>query len=199
MAKIGLEYSKVAKLTEENGTPVYTNGTKLGASVKFSAKINTKNASFYADNMLWESDKSFKEGNLSIEVDDLLDDVRELILAHKLSDEREVISNKNDSPQFVGFGCIGKVVRRGIIKYRAVWFYKVQFSEPTDESETEGENTKYSTSQLEGTIYSVEGGNYKADKIFDTVEEAKGYIDNKAGITSAVPAEPPAAPAEPTE
>ncbi len=46
MAKIGLEYAKVAKLTENGETVTYTDGMSFGKAVKMSANINTNKANY---------------------------------------------------------------------------------------------------------------------------------------------------------
>ncbi len=179
MAKIGLEYAKVAKLTETDGTATYSDGITLGAAVKMDAAINTNKIELYADNVLAESEVEFKDGSLTLEVDDLLDDVRAYVLGHTVGDDGEVVSSSNDTSPYVGFGCIGNVKRSGVKKYRAIWFTKVQFEEPGETAQTKGESTSFSTANLTGTIYQLDSGTYKLDQTFDTLAEAKAYIDGK--------------------
>lgn len=188
MAKVGLEYARIAKLNDSADLPSYSDCIKLGAAVKFDCKINLSKAVLYADNKLQESRAKFKDGTLSVDIDDLLDEARALMLDHAVDETTsEVISNADDRSPYVGFGIVGTVERGGVTKHRAIWFCKVQFEEPSESGETEGETFKYDTTSVSGTIYALKSGDYKYDKTFDDIEEAKAYINEKAGV----PAHPP--------
>lgn len=190
MAKVGLEYARIAVLHENSAetTPSYSDCIKLGAAVKFDCKVNLSKATLFADNRLQESRAKFKDGTLSVDIDDLLDEARTLMLGHTVDKTTsEVISNAGDKSPYMGFGIVGTVERGGVTKHRAIWFCKVQFEEPSESGETEGETFKYNTTSVSGTIFTLKNGDYKYDRTFDDIEEAKAYINEKAGV----PASPP--------
>ena len=95
----------------------------------------------------------------------------------------EEIDTHADFPTALGFvgkskGSDNKVVHKAII------YLKAQFKEATDEYSTKQENITFSHSTMEGNLYYLENGDWKDEKTFDTLEEAKAYVDTTLGKTA---------------
>ena len=69
MAKIGLKYPVAAPMKEDGKT--YDTGFVIAKAIKASVTANNNDVKLYADDGIAESDKSFKDGTLSLNVDDL--------------------------------------------------------------------------------------------------------------------------------
>jgi phi13 family phage major tail protein len=179
MAKIGLQYLvyKGAGETPKSG--------RLAYAIQADLSIQFNEAKLPADDKIVESDKSFREGTITLGVDDLNDTIQTELLGHSIDTETgELTANGNDNNPYVGIGfiCISK--KDGAQKFRAIWVPKVQFAEPSETNQTKGENTSFSTPTMTGTIMALDNGDWKKENSFATLALAKAYLDEKAGIVT---------------
>lgn len=96
----------------------------------------------------------------------------------------EILANADDVAPYVGVGMIGKSMVNGAKKYKAKFYYKVQFHEPNDENATATDNITFGHDTIEGNIYLLENGDWKAQETFDTLSAAKTWVDGKLGISA---------------
>ena len=171
MAKLGLQY------------PVYKSEKKSGViakAIQADISITVNNVPLYADDALAENDRSFQNGTLTLGIDDLKDEIQAEFLGHEIDEETgEITANKNDVSPYVGVGFFGTKKVNNIPKYRAVWLPKIQFGEPNDTNQTKGETVTWNTPVLEGAIMTDDAGDWKKEQTFDTIAEAKAYLDGK--------------------
>ena len=189
MAKIGLKYPVAAQLGEEGA---YEDGFVIAKAITAGVTPNNNDATLYADDGEAETDKSFRNANFSLNIDDLTQKVYADLLGHKYQAEgteeprtpETVIASANDVAPFFGVGFYGKVQRNNKPRWQAKWLKKVQFSEPSDETNTKGESTEFQTPTIEGTAYQLEDGTWKEQAEFATEEEARKWLETKANITA---------------
>lgn len=189
MAKIGLKYPVAAQLGEGNE---YETGFVIAKAITASVTPNNNDATLFADDAAAETDKSFQSAGFSLNIDDLTQKVYSDLLGHTYraagtEDPRTpetVIASSNDVAPFFGVGFYGKIQRNNKPYYQAKWLKKVQFSEPTDETNTKGESTEFQTPTIEGTAYQLEDGTWKEQAEFATEAEARTWLETKAGITA---------------
>lgn len=96
----------------------------------------------------------------------------------------EILANADDVAPFIGVGVIGKAKRNGAYKYIAKFYYKTQWHEPNDENSTATDTTNFAHDTIEGAIFMLQNGDWKAQETFDTLAAAKAYIDTKFGIST---------------
>lgn len=181
MKKVGLKHPVYALYSDATGSPVYTAGAVMAKAMSAGIKINKNNEILYADDDIDDIDQSFISGAETLGLNELPLEVQSVILGHAIVNG-ELTANKDDKSPYVGHGFYGRIKRNGVSKWRAVWFKKVQFGEPDDETETQGEKTVFKTPSIEGTIMKDIKGDWKAEKIFDTEVDAMAWLDGKAGI-----------------
>lgn len=174
MAKIGLKYM-VYKGVETQGV--------IGKAIQADISITSNNEKLHADDVVVESDRSFQNGTVTLGIDDLSDVIQTAFLGHTVDvEEGEIVSNSGDVAPYVGIGFYAVKKVNNIKKYRAVFLKKVQFAEPNDTNATKGETTTFNTPTLEGTIMTLENGDWKSEQTFATEAEAITYLNEKAGI-----------------
>lgn len=183
MKKIGLKHPVYAKYSDTTGSPVYTNGAVIAKAMSASIAINKNNSILYADDDIDEIDQSFISGTETLGLNEFPHEVQAELLGHKIDGTGQMVANDNDISPYVGHGFYGKIRRNNANKWRAIWFHKVQFGEPNDETETKGESVVFQTPSIEGTIMKDINGDWKSEKVFDTEAEAIAWLDGKAGIT----------------
>lgn len=180
MAKIGLKYPVFGVLTEAVGGNTYSAMKEIAKAIKADIKLQKSDAKLYANDGIAESDNSVTGGTVSLEIDDLSDEVYTALMGHaKVSETAEIVAKGGDTSPYVGFGFYGAKMVNNVRKYRAIFIPKVKFAEPDDSNATKGENTSFQTQTIEGTIVLLDDGTWKFEQTFDTEAEAKAYLAGK--------------------
>lgn len=186
MAKIGLNNLKFGVLSEVGETVTYGAMQSLGKAVSANVSVTSNSAVLYADDAIAESDNTFSAGTISLTVDDDGDTVFAPLLGHEVdSDSGIMIRNKNDVAPYVGVGRIINKMKNGARLFKVEFLSKVKFSEPSQESNTHGETTEFGTPQIEGTIATLESGEWSKTKTFTTHSAALAFLANCFGQTIA--------------
>lgn len=187
MAKKGIQYAVFAKLTETNNgaTLAYSDGKYLSPVASYTGTPNNSNVKDYGDDRCVEVANETIGGTLSVELTNDDEDIFTLLLGHAIgasgsSGAGELEYNVNDVIPYVGTGAIGKSGS----KYRAIWYPKVIFSEPTDENTTKQESTAFGHITLEGEIVPPVSGQWKVEKRFTALADAKAWLNSKASISA---------------
>ena len=184
MAKIGLNNLKWGVLSEVGDTVTYGAMQSLGKAVSANVNITNNSAVLYADDAITETDNTFSNGTITLTVDDDGDTVFAPLLGHEIdSGTGEMIRNKNDEPPYVGVGRIINKMKNGARLFKAEFLSKVKFAEPSQESNTHGETTEFGTQQIEGTIATLENGQWSKTKTFTTHSDALAYLASCFGQT----------------
>ena len=178
MAKIGLTDFRYGIATEAaNGTITYGTPKKPGKAISFTFEPTKSDASLYADDALAEHDSSVTGGTCTMGIDREDPNTYAELLGHTVT-EGEVVSNTNDVAPYVGLGRVATLMRDGAYKYRATFFSKVTFSEPSEENNTRGESVEFGTYEIEGVVAVPVDGNWRKWKEFDTKEAAISYLES---------------------
>lgn len=184
MAKIGLKGLTYAVLDTDDGT--YGTPTSLGKGVKASVKAKSADASLYADDALAESDSSFVNADVSLEVDDSRDaTVVAPLLGHTVGsgeDAGVITRNAGDVAPYVGIGRIVTLVVNNVKSYKAEFLSKVKFSEPDQEEATKADNVTFGTTTLAGIASATEDGVWSKTGTFATIELAQAFLDDSFGV-----------------
>lgn len=148
---------------------------------KFAPEYN--NAELYANDVLCESDYTFKKGALTVTIADDNDEFVAGLLGNKIS-ENEVVSNVEDVQNEFGYGHIIPKLVNNVRQYKVEFFPRVKFTKVTSDNKTRGESVEFSTSSVEGTVFPLEKsinglkvGTWEKHQTFDTLEEAETYLD----------------------
>lgn len=184
MAKVGLKGLRFAILDTEDGT--YGDVKSLGKGVKASVKAKSASAALYADDAQAESDSSFVNADVSLEVDDSREaTVVAPLMGHSVgtgADAGVVTRNANDVAPYVGLGRIVTLVVNNVKSYRAEFLAKVKFAEPDQEDETKADNVKFGTTSLSGVATATDEGVWSKGATFATVELADAFLDDCFGV-----------------
>lgn len=188
MAKIGLKHIVAAPL-KEDGT--YDAGYVVAKAIKATVNTNSNDVKLYADDGAAESDKSFKDASLSLNIDDLRPKVYADMLGHEYkaagtgenASPETVKASAQDVAPFLGIAFYGAVKRNNVVSYLAKHLKKVQFAEPNDETETKGETVAFQTPTIEGTVFPMDDGTWKEQAEFAAEADAIAWVDGKANIS----------------
>ena len=178
MAKIGLNNFKYSKLTEADGVATYDGAKSLGKAVDCKVSIENYSAELYADDVLAESDTTFKKGTVSLTIDEDDDTVFSELLGHEVDTEtKEMVRKDTDVAPYVGVGRILTKVVNGVYKYKVEFLPKVKFTEPAQEETTKGDSIEFKTPTIEGTVLKLADGTWSRAKTFTNKEDAVAYLN----------------------
>lgn len=178
MAKIGLKnfYYSVATENPATGALTYAGATKLAKAISATFEPTVSDATLYADDAIAERDAGVTGGSLTLGIDRYDLATAAALLGHTVSEEGVMTSNVNDVAPYVGLGRVVTLMQDGAYKYRAVFFPKVKFQEPSSDNTTKGETTEFGTYEIAGTVIPPVDGNWRQEQIFDTEAAAVAYL-----------------------
>lgn len=179
MAIIGVRGLITGKYDEANNA--YLNAKEVADTIDVDIKVNNNDAKLYADDQLVESDSTFKDGDIALQLADIDDEIKAEWLGHEFSDG-ETVYNRDDTAPYVGVGFYATRMVHNVKKYRAVVFLKTKFSEPSEKYSTKGDSISFQTPTINGKISTVKDGDWKKDKTFETEQEAIDYLKGIFGL-----------------
>lgn len=196
MAHIGMKYPVAAPWKEGNA---YDAGYVVGMAINFTGTPNKNDTTLYADDGAAETDLSVRDWGTSLSTDDLSLKVQADLLGHTYKEAsgtgdtatpEEIEIGTDDVAPYVGMGFYKRRKKNNITSFTAIWLYKVQHSEPTENAETKGESTNFQTPTIEGKAFPVEiedeDGNVKMSigkkLIFGTEAAARAWLNKQAKI-----------------
>lgn len=150
MATIGLDKLYYAPITEgENEEETYGTPVQLAKAISAELSVELAEATLYADDGASEIIKEFKNGTLSLGVDDIGTATAAALTGVSVDNNNVVISASEDggSPVAVGFRA-----RKSNGKYKYYWLYRVKFGVPATNLATKGDSITFSTPTIEGTV-----------------------------------------------
>ena len=150
MATIGLDRLYYAKITEDEiGEETYAAPVPLAKAISADMSVELAEAILYADDGAAEIVKEFKNGTLSLGIDDIGVSAASDLTGATSDDNHVLISTSEDggTPVAVGFRA-----KKANGKYRYYWLYKVKFGIPATNLATKGDSITFSTPTIEGTI-----------------------------------------------
>ncbi|TLG75314.1 major tail protein [Culicoidibacter larvae] len=150
MATIGLDKLYYATITDdENGEEIYGTPTQLAKAISAELSVELAEATLYADDGAAEIVKEFKNGNISLGVDDIGSTTAAALTGVTVDKNNVVVSNSEDGgdPVAVGFRA-----KKSNGKYKYYWLYRVKFGIPATNLATKGDSITFSTPTIEGTV-----------------------------------------------
>lgn len=157
MATIGLDqlyYATITEATSEStgthiGDETYGTPTKLAKAISAELSVELAEATLYADDGAAEVVKEFKNGTISLGVDDIGSSVAAALTGVKVDSKGVVVSAAEDGGAPVAIGFRAKKANG---KYKYFWLYRVKFGIPATSLATKGDSITFSTPTIEGTV-----------------------------------------------
>lgn len=174
MAKVGLKYL-VYKTPTQAGI--------IGKAINADIAITANDVVLMADDAISESDKSFQTGTVTLGTADFTTETGGILLGHAVDGLGMMTANLNDIAPYTGVGFYAQKIVDSVRYWRAVWFTKVKFGEPSDSNITKAQTPTFGTHTIVGTIMLDDNNDWKKEQTFAIEADAKAFIDTLAGIT----------------
>lgn len=150
MSTIGFDQLYYAPITEDaSGDETYGTPALLAKAISCDLSVELAEAILYADDAAAEVIKAFKEGKLSLGIDDIGVDKAKVLTGSTVDSNGVLISSGEDigAPVAIGFRAM-----KANGKYRYFWLYRVQFGVPATNLQTKGDSINFQTPTIEGTV-----------------------------------------------
>lgn len=191
MAKIGLKFPVASPITgySKEGMPIYGTGFVIGKAVSAEKSVESNDNPLYADDAIAENDTSFSGGSIKLGVSDFGSDyldslqVQAKMLGHTVVDGKTIQRGALDIAPYLGFGFYKTKKQNNKFFYEATWLFKSVFKIPSESTNTKGKSIEWQTPEIEGTFMEVDGyenNAYEETEVFETEQEAKSWLINKA-------------------
>ena len=144
MATIGLDKLYYAPITEAptTGYETYDAPVMLAKAISAELSIELAEATLWADDGAAEIIKEFKNGKLTLGVDDIGKTVAAKLTGATTDENGVLISASEDGGEPVAIGFRAKKANG---KYRYFWLYRVKFGIPSTNLATKGDSITFST------------------------------------------------------
>lgn len=193
MPKIGMRHVVAAQIdtdAEVSGQPLsYKAGMVVTRAVAANITYERDENTFYADDVLSESDNSAASGSISIEGSEFLPAARVYLFnVREVEDGENTVYRETSVPSpYIGLGYMTVTIYKGVYTYTAWWIHKMQFALSGDNAKTKGDTIEWQTETAEGSIMGVvidDSGEpaFRDSCEFATAAEAMAWLNAKAGI-----------------
>ena len=189
MAEIGMQYPVWAELTSESGNTLsYGTGVVMGKAVSAALNWQKEDNELYGDDVVQETDVSITGYTLDLGTTEMEETVEAKVLGVAKVGSTDEYEITNDDPPVGGVGYIRVLKRRGVRLYKAVWYPKIQFSMPNENSSTKQKSINWGTPTINGkglAAYDDATGKakFRKQEVFTTLAAAKTYLNGKANIS----------------
>ena len=191
-ANVGMVYPVAAPVSAYTpGTSItYSNGFVVAEAVSANVSWNRADGHFYGDDVELDTDNGVLGYTINFEPTGLSATSRQKLLGETVSSNEYTITDAA-SPD-LGFGYIRVMRVKGTTtvttSYEAWWYKKLKFAISSEETRTKEQNIEWRVPTLEGTGCGVSLDatgvlSFAQHKTFDTLAQAKSYLNGLAGIT----------------
>lgn len=150
MATIGLDKLYYAEITENaQGEETYGTPAQLAKAISADLSVELAEAVLYADDGAAEVIKEFKQGKLTLGVDNIGITLAAKLTGAAVDSNNVLVSSTDDAARPVAVGFRAKKANG---KYRYFWLYRVTFGVPSTSLATKGDSISFATPSIEGTV-----------------------------------------------
>lgn len=175
---IGLSNLHIAEIATDTTTGVtYGDVFSFPEIVSISIEPQSSDATLYGDDGAVDTANTTSVYNLSVEMAQVPLEYKAFLLGHQFVDGK-IVSKSTDVAPFVAIA-FETLKSNGTKRYFK--FLKVKFQEPTENSNTKGENIEFSTATLEARAI------YRAydNAVYNYADEEEGFSGGAAWYTFA--------------
>lgn len=166
-------------------------GVVLGKAVKADLSTNLASAQLHADDHLAEEISEFSDGKITMETDDMQDDVAGVVYGCTVEGKKVVYKSGDNPPKGV-LAYYQKLMRGGEIFFRA-WAHPCCKAQLGNRSmQTKGKNVTFSTTSTAFTVMEDDNSVWQEHETFETEAEARTWVEEKCAIAKAAAANAPA-------
>ena len=190
---VGMMYPVWAPLAThtEGSMPTYSTGTVIQEARNATVNREYANNPLYGDDRIVDDDNGMTGLTMSFESTGLSDADRKALLGEEDYGTSGVSGqwvSDNETP-WGGFGFIRKMRLNGTKSFEAWWTLKIKFQEESMATTTKEGSIQWGTPTLNGRaaglyVDSTDKQRFQLHKTFNTISDAKAWLNSMAGISA---------------
>ena len=191
MAKYDLRYIQCAKYNNNNGVISFTDKQKVGDAMTVNIELRFAEGRLYAESVLAEFIRKCTGGTISMGVKYILQAAQKLMFGMSersrsvtpaggtATEVTSLVTKRNTIGQYVGVSFYTPALYEGVEKYDCVFIGKCMFGEPSESTQTAGENIQFKTPVTNGEFLAddSEEGQINEAVTVDTEAMARAWCD----------------------
>lgn len=181
MASYGANNPYFCKVKDEpeRALPTYEGEpVKIGQLVKADLTLQMASGKLYADDHLAESVEEFVSGSISMETDDMLDEVASVVYGAKAA-EKLVRYNTGDDPPSGGLAYYKKLMRNKTVLFKGYFYPLVKAALGNDSAQTKTDNITFGTTSTTFTVFACNNGDWRHTEEFSSEDEALAWVKSR--------------------
>ena len=191
MAKYDLRYIQCAKYVNTDGVISFTDRQRVGDSMTANIELRFAEGRLYAESTLAEYIRKCTGGTISLGVKYIKEAAQKLMfgLTEKTrsitpqggtaTSVKSLVTKRNTVGAYVGVSFYTPALYEGVEKYDCVFIGKCMFGEPSESTQTAGENIQFQTPVTNGEFLAddSEDGQIKEAVTVETEALARAWCD----------------------
>ena len=191
MAKYDLRYIQCARYVNTEGVISFTDKQKVGDAMTANIELRFAEGRLYAESTLAEYIRKCTGGTISLGVKYIKEAAQKLMfgLTEKTrsitpqggtaTSVKSLVTKRNTVGQYVGVSFYTPALYEGVEKYDCVFIGKCMFGEPSESTQTAGENIQFQTPVTNGEFLAddSENGQIKEVCTVDSEALARAWCD----------------------
>lgn len=186
MASFGAKYPYFCpvKAEPEDARPIYDGEpVRIGRLIKADLSITLASGRLDADDQLVESVDEFVSGSLTVETDDMRDNIAAMVYGATVEDGTVHYSVDDDPPKG-GFGYIKRKINDKTVSYQAFFYPLVKAMLGNDSAATKSNNITFGTATTTFTVFACENGQWRDTHEAATNAEAVAWLKEQFGASA---------------
>lgn len=184
MASFGAKYPRFSPIKTEPvaALPTYEGPLTLGRLVKGECAVTMASGKLYADDGLAESVDEFASALLTLETDDMIDEVAAKVYGATVA-EKMVSYKAGDSAPLGGLAYYKVLMRNGVKLFKGFYYPRVKAVLGNDTAQTKGDSITFGTNSTAYNVFRCNSDEWRITEEFPTEAEAVKWVDEKLAAT----------------
>lgn len=191
MAKYDLRYIQCARYVNNNGVITFEDKQKVGDAMTANIELRFAEGRLYAESVLAEFIRKCTGGTISLGVKYIKENAQKLMfgLTEKTrsitpqggtaTSVKSLVTKRSTMGAYVGISFYTPAMYEGVEKYDCIFVGKCMFGEPSESTQTAGENIQFQTPVTNGEFLAddSEDGQIKEAVTVETEALARAWCD----------------------
>ncbi len=180
MASFGAQFPNFSKIVGEpdNALPTYGGATVLGRLIKADIAVTLASGKLFADDGMAESVEEFSSATITLETDDMTDDVASTVYGCEVK-EKEACYKAGDTAPLGGLAYYKVLVRKGKKLFKGYFYPRVKAALGNDTAQTKADSITFGTNTTTFSVFKCNTDAWRITKEFESEDEARAWVQEK--------------------
>ena len=185
MASFGAKFPNFSPIKgePENELPTYSGATVLAHLIKADLSVTLASGKLFADDGMAESVDEFSSATITMETDDMTDDVASAVYGCEVK-EKEAHYKAGDTAPLGGLTYYKVLMRKGTKIFKGYFYPRVKAALGNDTAQTKADSITFGTNTTTFSVFKCNTDDWRVTKEFETEAEARTWVQEKLAATA---------------